>query len=58
MVWTARCGILRGDVDDDNFRARILQLAKDGVGGSGGKPDVAENSLSQARRFQTILQCG
>ena len=37
--------VLRGNVDDDDFGARILELAKDGVGGYGGKPDVTENSL-------------
>ena len=51
-------GVVRGYVDDDNFRARILKLAEDGIGWSSGKPDVAKHRLSQARRFQTILQRG
>src|ERR1700722_7126970 len=50
--------VLRGNVDDDHFGARILKLTQNGVGGSGGKPGMAEHNLAQARRFQTILQCG
>ena len=50
--------ILCGNIDDDNFRARILNLAQNGVGRSGGKPDMAEDGLSQACGFETILQRG
>ena len=51
-------GILRGNVDDHDFGARILQLAENRVGGSGRKSNMAEHRLSQARRFQTTLQRG
>ena len=51
-------GVTRGNVDDDDFGTRILKLAEDGVGGAGGKAVVAEHRLSQATRFQTILQRG
>jgi hypothetical protein len=50
-------GVVR-NVDDHYFGARILKLSEDGVGRSGGKPDVTEHRLSQARRFQTTLQSG
>ena len=46
------------NVDDYYFGARILKLPEDGVGRSGGKPDVAEHRLSQAGRFETTLQRG
>src|SRR5579864_298539 len=50
--------VMRGNVDDHYFGAGILKQTQDGVGRSSRKPDVAEYGLSQARRFQTILQCG
>ena len=50
--------IMRGNVNNDYFGARILQLAEDRIGRSGGKSDMAEYCLGQARRFQTTLQRG
>ena len=50
--------ILGRDVDDDDFGAQILNLAQDGVGGSGGKADVAEYDPTQAGCFHPALQLG
>jgi hypothetical protein len=51
-------GIVRWNVDNYYFRARILQLTEDGIGRSSGKSEMAEYGLPEARRFQTTLQRG
>src|SRR5271165_2251813 len=39
-------GVLRGNVDDHYFGARILELAENRIGRSSGKADMAEHRLA------------
>ena len=50
--------ILGRDINHDDFGAQILNLAQDGVGGSGGKADVAEHDPTQAGSLHPSLQLG
>jgi hypothetical protein len=48
--------ILHGNVDYDDFGARILNLAKDWIGGPGRKTDVAKYGAGQLGRLRAALQ--
>jgi hypothetical protein len=48
-------GILRGNINDNDFGARFLQLADDGVGWSDGKSNMTEYRTSELRLFQTTF---
>ena len=48
-------GALRGHFDDDNFRARFLQLTDDGIRCRDLNPNMAEDLTSETGRLQEVL---
>jgi hypothetical protein len=49
-------GVLRINIDEDDFRPHILDLAQDGVGGASGKAEMPEDGAAHLGAFDAMLE--